>query len=118
MLGMGRPGGVAFTLDAAGVPADLAADSGGAAFRIVAEALTNVVRHAHATRCDVTICHSDAGLRLVVSDNGHGPSVLNGSGHGMASMRRRATDLNGRLDVVAAESAGTLVTAVLPMETS
>ena len=118
MLGMGRPGGVAFTLDAADLPPVLPPAVEEAAFRIVAEALTNVVRHADATRCDVTICHSEAELLLVVSDNGHGPSRRNGSGHGMASMRRRATDLDGRLEVVAAEPRGTQVTAVLPMGAS
>ena len=114
MLGLGRPGTVGFRLDAE-LPAVLEPAVEEAAFRIIAEALTNVARHAGATRCDVTIKPSGDRLHLVVADDGRGPALVNGSGHGLASMRRRAADLQGDLRVDRAGVRGTVVTAVLPM---
>ncbi|WP_353953433.1 sensor histidine kinase [Knoellia sp. S7-12] len=114
MLGLGRQGGVAFNLQA-DLPATLPPAVEEGAFRILAEALTNVVRHAEATRCDVTIRRSHGDLRLVVSDDGCGLAASNGSGHGLASMLRRATDLNGHLEVTGKQQGGTVITAVLPV---
>ncbi|KGN40204.1 sensor histidine kinase [Knoellia aerolata] len=117
MLGLGRPGGVRFSLDA-DLPPVLAPAVEEAAFRIVAEALTNVVRHADATRCAVSLRAGDGGLHVVVSDDGRGPLPVNGSGVGIDSMRRRAADLDGRLQVDPVDrlgGGGTVVTAVLPL---
>jgi signal transduction histidine kinase len=85
-----------------------------AAYRIVSEALTNVVRHAHATRCNVTIGVDDRRLRIVIADNGRGaaPDVPL-AGHGLQTMRERAEELRGRLSL--RRDQGTTVVAELPL---
>lgn len=81
--------GLAIDLDVSG---DADRDTQVAAFWIVKEALTNVVKHANATRCVITV-HADDGLRLSVADNGTGG--LRDDGVGLTSMRARAEDLGG-----------------------
>ena len=84
-----------------------------AAFWIVKEALTNVVKHAHATTCAVRVSVDD-GLRLSVVDNGRGG--LANSGAGLSTMRERATELGGWCHVTDA-GGGVAVTAHLPEDT-
>lgn len=84
-----------------------------AAFWIVKEALTNVVKHAHAAACAVRVS-VDGGLRLSVVDNGCGG--LADSGIGLTTMRERATELGGWCDV-ADTGGGVAVTAHLPEDT-
>ncbi|GAB1508154.1 sensor histidine kinase [Actinophytocola sp. KF-1] len=69
-----------------------------AAFWIVKEALTNVVKHAHATRCAITVTAAGDGLRLSVVDDGTGG--LHDGGVGLTSMRARAEELGGWCEVV------------------
>lgn len=83
-----------------------------AALRIVEEALTNVVRHAQATWCTVTI-ENGHGLRVEVTDNGVGYEGLREGGVGVPSMRARAEALGGSVELVAPGS-GTVLTARLP----
>jgi len=83
-----------------------------AALRIVEEALTNVVRHAGATRCTVVVALDDE-LRIEVSDDGVGCAGPRAGGVGLASMRARAEGLGGRVDVVA--DGGTRVVVALPV---
>lgn len=113
-LGLGRPGGPRFVLRSDPLPV-LPPQVEEAAFRIVAESLTNVARHAGASRCDVRLRQADGDLRLRVSDDGRGLGEAGGSGHGLDSMRRRACDLGGSLQVLAGGPRGTVVTAVLPL---
>jgi signal transduction histidine kinase len=89
-----------------------------AAFRIVTEAVTNVVRHASASSVEVEV-HveveaADRTLRVTVRDDGVGvdPGGV-GSGHGLESMRERAEELNGSLRWDT--SSGTAVIADLPL---
>jgi signal transduction histidine kinase len=84
-----------------------------ATFRIVLEAVTNVVRHAHARHCCVTLARNDAALIVTVADDGTGLVAGTGAGHGLATMRERAEELGGTFAVVASEP-GLRVTAVLP----
>jgi signal transduction histidine kinase len=94
-----------------------------AAFRIVTEAVTNVVRHASASSVEVEVeVHAavePAGrtLRVTVRDDGVGvdPGDV-GSGHGLDSMRERAEELNGSLRWDT--SPGTAVIAELPLALS
>jgi signal transduction histidine kinase len=83
-----------------------------AAFRIVTEAVTNVVRHAQATRCRVTLAVEGGRLHIEVCDDGRGADG-SGTGHGLDTMRERAEELRGRLQVSHRE--GTTVTAELPL---
>jgi signal transduction histidine kinase len=86
-----------------------------AAYRIVAEALTNVVRHAGAARCLVTLDLRPAQLVVEVVDDGVGIEATTPAGVGLLSMRERALELGGRCGVVLSEGGGTRVTAVLPV---
>ena len=89
-----------------------------AAYRIAMEAITNVVRHAAATRCLVVVSLDDAaGLVVEVSDNGRGLHVREAPerGVGLASMRERAAELGGSCVVSARPGGGTLVRAIIPL---
>jgi signal transduction histidine kinase len=88
-----------------------------AAYRIVTEAVTNVVRHAAASRCEVTAEATGAVLRLTVTDDGRGvaPDTAR-TGNGLQTMRERAEELRGRLQVMSA--GGTTVVAELPLPRS
>ena len=84
-----------------------------AAYRIVTEALTNVIRHANASRCLVRLTIDDR-LRIEVADDGRGVGGAR-AGVGLSSMRERAGELGGSCSVSAAEGGGTLVRAELPL---
>jgi signal transduction histidine kinase len=86
-----------------------------AAYRIVAEALTNTVRHACAARADVRLCATSGALRVEVSDDGTGLDADVQAGVGLRSMRERALELGGRVEVTCPTTGGTIVTAVLPL---
>jgi signal transduction histidine kinase len=89
-----------------------------AAYRIVTEAVTNVVRHARATICHVEVHAHDALLRVRVSDDGRGLAAedLALGGNGLQTMRERAEELRGHLDI--ASAVGTTVVAELPLPSS
>ena len=92
------------------------AQVGLAVFRIVQEALTNVARHADATRVEVTLRGDAAALTLRVVDDGRGLAEQGSVGrHGLIGMRERALAVGGTLDVTTADPSGTRVEAVLPM---
>jgi signal transduction histidine kinase len=84
-----------------------------AAFRIVLEAVTNVVRHAHAGRCCVTLARTDDALAVEVADDGAGSLDGLVAGNGLATMRERAEELGGSLSIAAAHG-GVRVSARLP----
>jgi signal transduction histidine kinase len=89
-----------------------------AAYRIILEAMTNVARHARATRCAVRVAREIDTVVVEVADDGCG--VLPGSdgtgGVGLSSMRERAEELGGQLLLTAARGGGTLVRAVIPVK--
>jgi signal transduction histidine kinase len=82
----------------------------------VAELLTNVARHAGATRARLRLSDDDGGFLLVVTDDGHGGAGLNGAGTGLAGLARRAEALDGRLDITSPRGGPTAVTMMLPRE--
>ena len=105
---------LAVTLDAPGEDlTDLPAAVEVACFRIVTEALTNVVRHAHATRCSVRI-QLDHGLAVDVRDDGVGLPEGWRTGVGIASMRERVAELGGTLVIEPGLPHGTRISAHLP----
>jgi signal transduction histidine kinase len=85
-----------------------------AAYRIVQEALTNVVKHARARICTVRIGLADA-LDVEVSDDGIGLPDERHAGVGLLSMRERAEELGGSCVIAARPEGGTRVWARLPM---
>jgi signal transduction histidine kinase len=89
-----------------------------AVFRIVQEALTNVLQHAHATHAIVTARRSLRSLTVSVADNGRGISdrdLANGGSLGLTGMRERSALLGGRLDVRRRRPAGTIVRLTVPL---
>lgn len=116
-LGMGAPGRPRFELRADALPV-LPPSVEESAFRIVAESMTNVARHSGAEHCNVEINQANGDLRVAVIDDGDGYPSTRPMGHGLDSMRRRASDVGGRLTVAPIEPHGTVVTAELPLKAS
>lgn len=85
-----------------------------AAYRIVQEALTNIVRHAEAHTCTVRLSLAES-LEIEVSDDGVGIPPEQRAGVGLLSMRERAAELGGTCDIERAAAGGTRVCARLPM---
>jgi len=85
-----------------------------AAYRIVQEALTNALRHAHATRVQVRVRRSTDALAVEVLDDGSG--TPGPGGRGLVGMRERAERLGGALEAGARTSGGFRVAATLPLE--
>lgn len=86
-----------------------------AAFRIVQEALTNVVRHSGSRTARVVIGHRPGILELRVDDEGPATATdAGGSGHGLAGMRERAAALGGTIEAGTRPDGGFRVRAVLP----
>jgi two-component system NarL family sensor kinase len=109
-------GGLEIAIEAPATMPALPAAVEVAAYRIAQEALTNVARHAGACQCDVRI-DVNGTLALEVADNGCGLKPGAPAGVGLASMRRRAAELGGELELVARESSGGLtVRARLPLD--
>jgi signal transduction histidine kinase len=107
-----------------------------AAFRIIQESVTNVIRHAGTRRCRVSIDHRPDELRIEITDDGHDgtagrrtsgsarpgePSSAGtgdaGSGYGISGMRERVALLNGRFSAGPRSEGGFLVSARLPLPT-
>jgi signal transduction histidine kinase len=114
----GIPVRMDLTGDAASVPPAAALS----AYRIVQEALTNVVRHAPGAQAAVRVQISSAGIRIQVADTGRdpwvgtsGPAHGNGTaGHGIAGMRERAALFGGMLEAGPLPGGGFQVAAFLP----
>ncbi|MFS8199831.1 sensor histidine kinase [Streptomyces sp. CWNU-52B] len=110
---------------AAGLTVDVENPGGGrnlapgadlAAFRIVQEALTNVVRHSGSRHARVRVDRTGDALRLRIDDDGPATGEdAGGSGNGLAGMRERAAALGGRIEAGPREDGGFRVLAVLPL---
>jgi PAS domain S-box-containing protein len=94
----------------------LQADIEASAYFIVAEALTNVVKHAGATRATVTATVDDGGLSLEVRDDGTGE--VDPDGHGLVGIADRVDALGGELQIESGGGdGGTVLAARLPLST-
>ena len=118
--------GVAVTLEVHGERRPLPASINLAAFRIVQESLTNIVRHAGASAATVELTYGPVELTVQVDDNGHGPGAADGrregpapdghgGGNGIPGMRERAVALGGTLDAGPRSSGGFRVRARIPL---
>lgn len=91
------------------------------AYFIVSEAITNVVKHAKATRADVTVARDSAVLKIVVADDGSGGAVVgrpgeSDSGTGLMGLMQRAASVDGTLTIDSPPGGPTIITAELPCE--
>ena len=111
--------GVEVTVSLVGEPRRLPAAVDLAAYRVVQESLTNVVRHAGASRAEVAVRHTDGQVVVEVTDDGRagsgaGSGSGNGAGQGILGMRERARSLGGSLEAGPRPGGGFRVQAILP----
>jgi signal transduction histidine kinase len=126
--GLGRLGDLIAPLTQAGyeVKSDVGPDLGeipavveGSAYRIIQEALTNVVRHAGVCRVTLEIHRREGALHVLVEDDGRTPEwPLPEVGHGLAGMRERVNALGGTFDASPRPAGGFAVRVRLPIARS
>ncbi|HLA16981.1 MAG TPA: histidine kinase [Candidatus Limnocylindrales bacterium] len=119
LLDQVRQAGLAVTLDVVGTPIDLSAGVDLSAYRIVQEALTNILRHAGPATARVVVGYGPTELELEITDTGSdggaaGGNVEVGSGH--LGMRERVALYGGTLDAAPRDGGGFSVRASLPIE--
>jgi signal transduction histidine kinase len=107
-----RNGDLAVTVTVAELPS-LPAATEVAVFHIVLEAVTNVVRHAGASNCEIALAYPQPNLVITIVDDGIGLPKLPTAGNGLATMRERAEELGGTL-TIESPGPGARVTACLP----
>ncbi|MFD4988719.1 sensor histidine kinase [Streptomyces sp. NPDC058374] len=114
-----RAAGLTVTVHRTGRPGPLPVEADLAAYRIVQESLTNVARHARATRAEIRLDGDGERLTVTVTDDGRGPVAdparTGPPGSGVAGMRERARALGGDLTAEAAPGGGFAVRATLPL---
>ena len=122
LRGLKRRYNIRGTLEQIDLPARLPREIELAAYRIVQEGLTNVAKHARATRCDVRLTQLPNRLVVEVEDDGIGfiedtdrPIVARGLG--LVSIRERVSRLGGTFDVLSRPGAGTRLIVTLPEKT-
>ena len=86
-----------------------------ALYRIATEALTNAVRHAHARRCRVELRVNGDEAVLEIADDGPGLAPDATAGVGLRSMRERAAELGGRVELSSPGEVGLLLRVRLPL---
>lgn len=101
-------------VNVAGPRGEIPAVVDSAGYRIVQESLTNVVKHAGASRAAVDIGYTPGLVTVRVTDNGHGTGAATEHGHGLAGMAERATALGGSFAAGPRPDGGFTVTAELP----
>jgi signal transduction histidine kinase len=116
---LSTPTGPAIELDI-DESAEWDADQASLVFRIAQEALTNALKHAQATRIELTLDSVASGLRLTVTDDGHGFEArgkVRGEAPttGLSSMRERVHLFGGRFSVRSSIGAGCTIEAILPV---
>lgn len=84
-----------------------------AAYFVVAEALTNVAKHADATTCAVVVRRDNGNVRVEISDNGHGGAHVS-KGHGLAGLDDRVAGLGGSLTITSPAGGPTELVAEVP----
>jgi signal transduction histidine kinase len=98
---------------------DLDRDRSTAVFRILQETLTNVARHASATRVNIYLGKKDASIVLIVEDNGRGITkneIFDPKSLGLLGMRERALVFGGKVEIKGKSGKGTTVTLRIPTQ--
>ncbi len=108
--------GIACSIDATASPLPIGPEQGIAAYRILQEALTNIARHAQATKIQVAIRLDGDTLHIAVVDNGIGISQeqLSRPSIGLLGMRERARETGGHLEIGPGLNGGTVLRLTLP----
>jgi PAS domain S-box-containing protein len=111
---------VEFTSDLAGQRFPTAVET--VCFRVVQEALTNVLRHACATHCWIDMTQTDGRIRILIRDDGRGfdpgaakERALGGEGFGLLGMFERAQLVGGQMEIDSAPGRGTTIRASFPL---
>jgi signal transduction histidine kinase len=90
-----------------------------AAYRIVLEALTNVIRHAHARNCSIRFSlkreNPNPVLHVAIEDDGIGMTAAGRAGVGTRSMRERAEEVGGTCVIESVAAGGTRVAVSIPL---
>lgn len=109
--------GVAVQVETTGECRPLPSDVEAALFRVAQEALTNVAKHAQASKAWLTLSYLDDVLLLDIGDNGVGfdPAAHAPDGYGIDGMRRRLHGVDGTLEVETAPGEGTAINASVPV---
>ncbi|MFI5914407.1 sensor histidine kinase [Dactylosporangium sp. NPDC051541] len=115
LLDAARAAGISAALTVTGQARPLPAGLELAAYRIVQEAVTNVLRHAGAHRIGCTTDYGPAAVGLWIVDDGDGGTGSRRSGHGHAGMRERVALYGGTIDIGPRAGGGYAVHAVLPV---
>jgi signal transduction histidine kinase len=117
--GWSQQSGIVAELETAGVPTRAPADTDAALFRVAQEALTNVSRHAKASKVRLTLTYLEDTLLLDVADDGVGfdPAGDSGDsgGYGLIGMRQRLSRVGGELTVESTRGYGTTLNAAVPL---
>ncbi|MDT5028860.1 MAG: hypothetical protein QOE61_5286 [Micromonosporaceae bacterium] len=116
VLATARSSGLRARCDTVGTPVPLPAATDLTAYRIVQEALTNVVRHAGAATVTATLRYRPGLLEVQVDDDGRGPARTGApTGYGLIGMRERASAVGGEVEAGAGPDGGFRVLARLPV---
>ena len=110
--------GIVCNCDFASDRVNLHQEQSTAVFRIFQEALTNILRHAQATRVNIQTIEDEGEFILTITDNGRGITEGEKSGQltlGLLGMRERAHLIGGEVDITGIEGEGTAVTVRLPI---
>ena len=85
------------------------------AYRIIQEGLTNALKHARATRADVTVHYAADAVELEVRDDGAGRAATDGLGHGLVGIRERVKIYGGEMTAESAPGRGFVLRTRLPL---
>jgi signal transduction histidine kinase len=113
----GQASGIAVDLETPIAEERLPAEVETALYRIVQEALTNVAKHAGATRVSILVTRKDGAVTAVIEDDGRGFEAggTDGAGLGLVGMKERLGLLNGRFQIESTEGSGTTIVAEVPV---
>jgi signal transduction histidine kinase len=117
LLKPARDAGLQATLKVTGQVRALPAALALSAYRIIQEAITNVLKHANASRVEVAIDYGATVLSLTITDNGNGAMPSDATGHGLIGMRERVGLFGGDLSTGSSSLGGFTVRATLPVKT-
>jgi len=111
--------GIACNLELEGEPFELETERRRAVYRIVQEALTNVMRHAQASEVDVIARRDNSHLHVEIRDDGQGmnaEAMVQSTSYGLTGMRKRAEICEGKLSIWSEPGKGTAIVVEVPLE--